>query len=153
MKSLFKNINLFTQDDITSLTLNPHAAKPMSSGLQGGEDDAEGNTENKKMLNYERFPPTLICQLCSTLMKDAVLVPCCQVTCCFDCIQQKIVKQLNLRDDKGVRIGCNKCPICKDKKLSLANIIPNLQMRNIIKWFEKQRAYRAKIYTIDLQKK
>ena len=26
-----------------------------------------------------------------------------------------------------------------------------MQMRNIIKWFEKQRAYRAKIYTIELK--
>ena len=34
----------------------------------------------------------------------------------------------------------------------MAKIIPNIQMRSIIKWFQRQRAFRAKTYTMDLKK-
>ena len=45
------------------------------------------------------------------------------------------------------------CPLCFKKELDVQNIIPNNQMRKIIGWFQRQRAYRAKIYQIDLGKK
>lgn len=36
--------------------------------------------------------------------------------------------------------------------MSVANIIPNTQMQGIIKWFLRQRAFRAKVCPMGLKK-
>ena len=36
-----------------------------------------------------------------------------------------------------------------NNKLGMNDLIPNTQIQQIIKWFEKQRAYRAEIWRID----
>jgi len=54
MKSLVKNTGtqLYTQDDITSLSLNPHFAKPTTSGVV--EDDELNNNSKQNLSTAEK---------------------------------------------------------------------------------------------------
>jgi hypothetical protein len=120
MKSLVKSIGIYTVDDTTSRSLNPQAH------------------------NIAKYPPSFMCQLCKNLLVDASITPCCQISCCFPCIKAKIVA--NLTDEEMDTA----CPLCKRKDLTIASVIANNQLRNIIDWFKRQRAYRSKTHTIDL---
>ena len=62
MKSLFKNIDLFTQDDITTLSLGFNT-KPTNSLIQ---DTDKAN--DVQAINCQKYPPSIICKFCNDLM-------------------------------------------------------------------------------------
>jgi hypothetical protein len=68
------------------------------------------------------------------------------MSCCFNCIKSKIVQTITDEELNSL------CPVCKKRQLSICKVIPNNQMRDIIKWFLRQRAYRTKTHTIELGK-
>ena len=77
MKSLVKNIDLYSFDDITSLSFNPNNAKPMSSAIRKNkkynstdtqEAAEEDNIKENIPVNIGRYPPSLLCKLCKNLM-------------------------------------------------------------------------------------
>ena len=49
----------------------------MSSGIQIGKEDGSAVQEDQHFINYERYPPALICKICNQLMRDACMLPCC----------------------------------------------------------------------------
>ena len=68
------------------------------------------------------------------------------MSCCFNCIKSKIVQTITDEELNSL------CPVCKKRQLSISKVIPNNQMRDVIKWFLRQRAYRTKTHTIELGK-
>ena len=114
MESLVKNINVYDLDENAIKYFNPTA----------------GNL---------KFPPSLMCQLCKNLMVDASMTPCCLISCCFNCIKEKIIENLmeQAENQEGTSKQKPSCPCCFKKPLDVQNIIPNIQMRKIISWFQR----------------
>lgn len=64
-------------------------------------------------------PPELICSLCKKLMKDAVIIPCCGESYCYDCIQDYLCENEFT------------CPACKEEGVSPDNLAPNKALRKV----------------------
>ncbi|KAF0688227.1 Aste57867_20097 [Aphanomyces stellatus] len=64
-------------------------------------------------------PPHLACPICKTLMRDAVLVPCCHESACDECIRSAVIAH-NLT-----------CPLCH-KALTPDDLIPNKVTRKSV---------------------
>lgn len=64
-------------------------------------------------------PPELICGLCEELMKDAVIIPCCGESYCYDCIQDHLCENEFT------------CPGCKKENISPDNLAPNKALRMV----------------------
>jgi hypothetical protein len=54
------------------------------------------------------------CSLCKGYLKDAVIIPCCQLSFCDACIRDKLVPENNFQ-----------CPSCKASPISPDTLIPN----------------------------
>lgn len=67
----------------------------------------------------DSVPPELQCSLCTKMMTDAMLIPCCQRSFCNDCIRDALKKK-------------KKCPICGKKKMIYDNLLPNRDLRRAI---------------------
>lgn len=50
------------------------------------------STPELRQANPEKFPPSLLCQLCKCLLDEATLTPCCHLSCCFKCIFSQMTK-------------------------------------------------------------
>ncbi|XP_020100088.1 E3 ubiquitin-protein ligase RBBP6-like isoform X3 [Ananas comosus] len=79
------------------------------------------------MLNIDP-PMELRCSLCSTIYKEAVMIPCCQHSFCDKCIRCSLVE-------------IRKCPKCSSTKCTVEDLLPNLSLRQAIEHFlEAQKA-------------
>lgn len=64
-------------------------------------------------------PPELICGICKELMKDAVIIPCCGESYCYECIQDYLCENEFV------------CPACKKEGVSPDNLAPNKALRKV----------------------
>ena len=64
MKSLLKNVgaHVYAQDDITSLSLNPHFARPMTSGVTA-KVISEDHTQDLMQVSANTLNQTVFCIL------------------------------------------------------------------------------------------
>lgn len=60
------------------------------------------------------IPEDLVCSICSDLLADAVMIPCCGNSFCDECIRSSL-----LDSEEG------ECPECHDRDISPGNLIPN----------------------------
>jgi hypothetical protein len=58
------------------------------------------------------------CPLCKGYLKDAVIIPCCQLSFCDTCIRDKLVPEDNFQ-----------CPNCRASPISPDTLIPNRCVR------------------------
>ncbi|XP_064120371.1 E3 ubiquitin-protein ligase RBBP6-like isoform X2 [Macrobrachium nipponense] len=70
-------------------------------------------------------PDELECQLCKEILKDAVLIPCCAVAYCDDCIRNHL-----LDSEEHV------CPACGKEGIGPDTLIPNRYLRIKVQEFE-----------------
>ncbi|XP_066940064.1 E3 ubiquitin-protein ligase RBBP6-like isoform X2 [Macrobrachium rosenbergii] len=70
-------------------------------------------------------PDELECQLCKEILKDAVLIPCCAVAYCDDCIRNHL-----LDSEEHV------CPACGKEGVGPDTLIPNRYLRIKVQEFE-----------------
>ncbi|XP_026679056.1 E3 ubiquitin-protein ligase RBBP6 [Diaphorina citri] len=77
-----------------------------------------------------QIPEDLVCILCQDLMVDAVMIPCCGISFCDECI-----RNLLLESDE------HECPDCKEKDVSPDTLIPNRFLRNKVNDFKKEKGY------------
>lgn len=68
------------------------------------------------------LPSEYSCSLCTAIIKQAVLIPCCQYSFCEKCIQSTLL-------EKG------KCPKCSSVKCTVDSLLPNLTLRQAIEHF------------------
>ena len=67
-----------------------------------------------------KVPPELLCPLCQSLFKEAIVTSCCGNSYCAECIEQRIIDPEN-----------RKCPGADcGRDLSITSIIPNKTLRD-----------------------
>ena len=64
-------------------------------------------------------PPELLCSICEELMKDAVIIPCCGESYCYECIQDHLCENEFT------------CPSCKKENISPDDLAPNKALRKV----------------------
>lgn len=74
----------------------------------------------KQQAASQSLPPPSVefamfqCPLCKDYLKDAVIIPCCQLSFCDACIRDKLVPEGNFQ-----------CPNCRASPISPDTLIPN----------------------------
>ncbi|VDP29179.1 unnamed protein product [Soboliphyme baturini] len=76
------------------------------------------------------IPPELLCTLCSDLLKDAVLIPCCGYSFCDECIRNQLLESDN-----------HECPNCHEKGISPVSLIPNGKLRQAVDSYQNESSY------------
>ncbi|KAL0269426.1 UNVERIFIED_CONTAM: hypothetical protein PYX00_007167 [Menopon gallinae] len=76
------------------------------------------------------IPEDLICGICKDLLQDAVMVPCCGISFCDECIRNYLVDS----DE-------SECPDCNEKDVSPDTLIPNRFLRNNVNTFKNETGY------------
>ena len=65
------------------------------------------------------IPEELVCLLCRLLLDEAIMLPCCANSTCFECAKVALEKS-----DKSA------CPICNTRDTDPADLIPNRRLRS-----------------------
>lgn len=60
------------------------------------------------------IPEDLLCSICSDLLTDAVMIPCCGNSFCDECIRSCLLESEE-----------HECPDCHEKDISPGTLIPN----------------------------
>ncbi|CAI9775512.1 unnamed protein product [Fraxinus pennsylvanica] len=107
-------------------------AHPIASNQNGNERNnlqeptveeqmkmAKLTTANLVALQSTNLPLELMCSLCNTFFKDAVMIPCCPHSFCEKCIRLALI-------EKG------RCPKCFSSKFKVEDLLPNLSLRHAI---------------------
>ncbi|XP_050537650.1 E3 ubiquitin-protein ligase RBBP6 isoform X2 [Daktulosphaira vitifoliae] len=86
-------------------------------------------TEVEKVM----IPEDLLCSLCSDLLNDADMMPCCGTSFCDECIRNALLESEE-----------NECPDCHGKEISPETLIPNRYLRNAVNSFKDKTGYSNK---------
>jgi len=65
------------------------------------------------------LPVEFKCPLCNMIFKQAVMIPCCQHSFCYECICSFLFEKSN-------------CPKCSSIKFGISDLLPNLTLRQAI---------------------
>ncbi|XP_025417143.1 E3 ubiquitin-protein ligase RBBP6 isoform X2 [Sipha flava] len=80
------------------------------------------------------IPEDLLCNLCSDLLTDAIMMPCCGTSFCDECIRNALLESEE-----------NECPDCHGKEISPETLIPNRYLRNAVNGFKDKTGYSKRI--------
>lgn len=80
------------------------------------------------------IPEDLLCTLCSDLLTDAIMMPCCGTSFCDECIRNALLESEE-----------NECPDCHGKEISPETLIPNRYLRNAVNGFKDKTGYSKRI--------
>ncbi|KAF5302547.1 hypothetical protein FQR65_LT00919 [Abscondita terminalis] len=76
------------------------------------------------------IPEDLLCSLCSDLLTDAVMIPCCGDSYCDECIRSCLLESEE-----------HECPACHERDISPGTLIPNRYLRNSVANFKSTTGY------------
>ncbi|KAL3274173.1 hypothetical protein HHI36_015587 [Cryptolaemus montrouzieri] len=76
------------------------------------------------------IPEDLICSICSDLLADAVMIPCCGNSFCDECIRFYLLESED-----------HECPDCHEKDISPGTLIPNRFLRKSVANFKNTTGY------------
>lgn len=76
------------------------------------------------------IPEDLLCSICSDLLTDAVMIPCCGNSFCDECIRTFLLESEE-----------HECPDCHEKDILPATLIPNRFLRNSVANFKNTTGY------------
>ncbi|GJQ81780.1 hypothetical protein Trydic_g324 [Trypoxylus dichotomus] len=76
------------------------------------------------------IPEDLICSICSGLLTDAVMIPCCGNSFCDECIRSCLLESED-----------HECPDCHERDISPGTLIPNRYLRNSVANFKNTTGY------------
>mmetsp|Transcript_12816 Transcript_12816/g.21699 ORF Transcript_12816/g.21699 Transcript_12816/m.21699 type:complete len:162 (+) Transcript_12816:312-797(+) len=141
MKTLIPTNHIlnYSKDDVTSLSLNSNLAKQiiLEQELQWNskpvkrvapqshaESSSQAKQSEKGDTNVGRYPPSLLCKLCTSLIDDPYLMDCCQLSTCYKCLKDQLVSQIRRLKPLG-QLGRVTCPLCSKAGVSMANAGPN----------------------------
>ncbi|XP_076250053.1 uncharacterized protein LOC143189929 isoform X2 [Rhynchophorus ferrugineus] len=79
------------------------------------------------------IPEDLVCSICSDLLADAVMIPCCGNSFCDECIRSVLLESEE-----------HECPDCHEKDISPATLIPNRFLRKSVANFKNTTGYEKK---------
>ncbi|XP_066261966.1 E3 ubiquitin-protein ligase RBBP6-like isoform X2 [Euwallacea similis] len=79
------------------------------------------------------IPEDLLCSICSDLLADAVMIPCCGNSFCDECIRSMLLESED-----------HECPDCHEKDISPATLIPNRFLRKSVNNFKNTTGYEKK---------
>ncbi|XP_026808860.1 E3 ubiquitin-protein ligase RBBP6 [Rhopalosiphum maidis] len=83
------------------------------------------------------IPEDLLCTLCSDLLTDAIMMPCCGTSFCDECIRNALLESEE-----------NECPDCHGKEISPETLIPNRYLRNAVNSFKDKTGYSKRIEAV-----
>ncbi|KAK6639148.1 hypothetical protein RUM43_007418 [Polyplax serrata] len=86
--------------------------------------------EKEKPAPTPTIPEDLICGICKDLLQDAVMIPCCGISFCDECIRTVLVDSEE-----------SECPDCNEKNVSPDTMIPNRFLRNSVNTFKNKTGY------------
>jgi len=94
----------------------------------GGVTSRLSDDELRKRIDVASVPKELLCELTGRLIRDAVVLPCCNKACSAEDIQEALVKSQFV------------CPLCQTKNISLDQLRPNYVLRKrVADFLEDQR--------------
>ncbi|XP_050498299.1 E3 ubiquitin-protein ligase RBBP6 isoform X2 [Diabrotica virgifera virgifera] len=76
------------------------------------------------------IPEDLLCSICSDLLQDAVMIPCCGNSFCDECIRGVLLESED-----------HECPDCHEKEISPDTLIPNRFLRTSVANFKNETGY------------
>ncbi|XP_017768418.1 PREDICTED: E3 ubiquitin-protein ligase RBBP6 isoform X2 [Nicrophorus vespilloides] len=76
------------------------------------------------------IPEDLLCSICSDLLTDAVMIPCCGNSFCDECIRGILLESED-----------HECPDCHEREISPGTLIPNRFLRNSVTNFKSTTGY------------
>lgn len=76
------------------------------------------------------IPEDLLCSICSDLLTDAVMIPCCGNSFCDECIRSCLLESEE-----------HECPDCHERDISPGTLIPNRYLRNSVSNFKNNTGY------------
>ncbi|KAJ8965139.1 hypothetical protein NQ314_004364 [Rhamnusium bicolor] len=76
------------------------------------------------------IPEDLVCNICSDLLTDAVMIPCCGNSFCDECIRGVLLESEE-----------HECPDCHEKDISPGTLIPNRFLRKSVANFKNTTGY------------
>ncbi|KAG5887269.1 hypothetical protein JTB14_015706 [Gonioctena quinquepunctata] len=76
------------------------------------------------------IPEELVCGICSDLLTDAVMIPCCGNSFCDECIRGVLLESED-----------HECPDCHEKDISPDTLIPNRFLRKSVANFKNTTGY------------
>lgn len=103
------------------------------------------------------IPEDLLCNLCSDLLTDAIMMPCCGTSFCDECkINLKtffvtyIFMYLSILGIRNALLESeeNECPDCHGKEISPETLIPNRYLRNAVNGFKDKTGYSKRIEVV-----
>lgn len=80
------------------------------------------------------IPEDLLCSICSDLLTDAVMIPCCGNSFCDECIRSVLLESED-----------HECPDCHEKDITPVTLIPNRFLRNSVSNFKNTTGYIKKL--------
>lgn len=82
------------------------------------------------VIEKPEIPEDLLCSICTDLLTDAVMIPCCGNSFCDECIRSTLLES----DD-------HECPDCHERDISPSTLIPNRFLRNSVANFKNTTGY------------
>jgi len=89
----------------------------------GGITTRLSDDEVRQRIDRQDIPADLVCALTDKLLKEAVILPCCNKSCSGEAIQSALVNSDFV------------CPLCKTKDISLDRLVPNQRLRKEVNDF------------------
>ncbi|KMZ69353.1 hypothetical protein ZOSMA_216G00230 [Zostera marina] len=95
--------------------------------------------------NYDECSPTEFnldlpvefkCPLCNTIFKQAVMIPCCQHSFCYECICSVLFEK-------------SKCPKCSSAKFGISDLLPNLTLRQTVEYLPNFHVLKSNLEKIN----
>ncbi|KAK3276075.1 hypothetical protein CYMTET_15830 [Cymbomonas tetramitiformis] len=112
---------------VSYIAPDPNGRILMGDGQTGVmQPSAKGFGTYPSNVNTTQIPDHLKCSLCSSLYRDAVLIMCCQKTYCDGCARTKLIAE-------------GRCPSCGKENCNADSLLPNKDVRDIIKAFKAGR--------------
>ncbi|KAK5641048.1 hypothetical protein RI129_009595 [Pyrocoelia pectoralis] len=108
------------------MTPNGSFAVPVLDHQAYTEKPQPAPPEEKK----PEIPDDLLCSLCSDLLTDAVMIPCCGDSYCDECIRSCLLESED-----------HECPACHERDISPGTLIPNRYLRNSVTNFKSTTGY------------
>eukprot|EP00941_MAST-03F_sp_MAST-3F-sp1_P004072 g4072.t1 len=87
----------------------------------------------KKIRKAMAIPTDMKCGICSNLLSEAVLLPCCCASVCDGCARNALMTSDN---DTGVY----SCPLCSSQNISPDMLMPNEELRREVEDFKSKAA-------------
>ena len=135
VKSLLKQNEIYSLDE---------------SDVKGRNKDQEAEETTKtKGASEDTIPPSLACEICHQLIKNATLTPCCLNSCCFECLKSYLTSSHKLANR---RAGVCPIPSCGEQDIFVEELIPNHALSKAAEWFNRQKISKMASEDIEVDK-